>query len=103
MKYKVRITHEAKQEIQALCNYIAQDSPEASQRWRRAIRERILGLQNFPLRHAFASEAEALGIPLHQMVFGSYRVLYTVTEREVIVWGVRHGARRPLEPGDLPR
>ena len=101
MKYKVRVTDRGMQEIQAAAEYIAQDSPEASQRWRRAIRERILGLNVFPLRYGMAPEAQDLEVSLRQMLFGSYRVLYTVTDKEVVVWGIRHSARQPIVPEDL--
>jgi toxin ParE1/3/4 len=101
MKYKVRITREVQQELQAIGDYIARESPDASRRWRRAIRGQILSLKNFPFRHALAPEADTLGIALHQMTFGAYRVLYQIEQNEVQIWGVRHSARRPLEPGDL--
>jgi len=63
----------------------------------------IESLRHFPLRHGLAPEAQAVGVSLHQMMHGQYRVLYTLDNDIVIVHGVRHGARRPLRPDELPR
>jgi hypothetical protein len=47
-------------------------------------------------------EAQAAGADVRQMMHGVYRILYTVDAGNVTVHGVRHGARRPLDPGELP-
>ena len=49
-----------------------------------------------------APEAQAAGVELRQLIHGMYRVLYTVETNMVTIHAVRHGARRPLRPDELP-
>ena len=102
MVHKVWITQRAFEQIDESANHIALDSPEAARRWRDAILLDIESLQQFPLRHGLAPEAEAVGVPLHQMMHGVYRILYTVEPGFVTIHGVRHGERRPMRPEELP-
>jgi hypothetical protein len=60
-------------------------------------------LQHFPLRHGLAPEAAAVGIEVRQMMHGVYRILYTVDANVVTIHGIRHGARRPLRPDEIPQ
>jgi plasmid stabilization system protein ParE len=103
MAIKVRISRQASEQIAAIADYIARDSPEASSRWRDRLLADIDSLRNFPLRHGLAPEAEAVGVQVHQMMHGWYRVLYTVDGDVVNVHIVRHGARHPLRSDELPR
>jgi hypothetical protein len=61
-----------------------------------------------PLRCPLAQEADALGLPLRQLLYGSrrtaYRILFLVFEDpdpKVRIVAIRYGARRALEPEDL--
>jgi plasmid stabilization system protein ParE len=103
MAHSVRITRRTYEQIDETATYIALDSPDAARRWRDKILLDIESLQNFPLRHAIAPEAEAVGVDVRQMMHGVYRILYTVDANVVTVHGIRHGARRPLRPDELPR
>ena len=102
MEYSVELTQRAYDELDAIVDYIARQAPEAARRWRDAILRDMETLAYFPLRHGLAPEAQAVGADLHQMMFGVYRILYTVDEKQVTVHGIRHGARRPLRPDELP-
>jgi toxin ParE1/3/4 len=102
MAIEVRISRQAMEQIAAIAEYIARDSPEASRKWRNAILDDIDSLHHFPMRHGLAPEAEAAGVPVRQMTHGWYRVLYTVDGDVVNVHIVRHGARRSLRAAELP-
>ena len=102
MEHSVCLTRRAYDEIDAIVSYIAQDAPVAARRWRDSILRQIDTLKYFPLRHGLAPEAQAVAVDVRQMMHGVYRVLYTVEADIVTVHGVRHGARRPLQPGELP-
>ncbi len=102
MAHSVRITQRAFEQIDAAADYIALDSLEAARRWRDRRLLEMESLQHFPLRHAMAPEAEAVGVSVRQMMHGVYRILYTVDGNVVTVQGIRHGARRPLRPDELP-
>ncbi len=71
-------------------------------RWRDAVLSRIGALKHFPLRHGLSPEAQAVGRDIRQAIHGAYRILYMVNEREVVVLGVRHGARRLLRGDEFP-
>lgn len=101
MGHSIRITLRAYDDIDGIVSYIAQDAPEAAKRWRFSILNRISSLRVFPLKHGIAPEAHALDVPIRQTIHGAYRILYTVEADVVTIHGVRHGARRPLGPGDL--
>jgi toxin ParE1/3/4 len=102
MKHKVLLTPQVKQDIEAAYLYIRADSPEAARRWRIRLRDLIRTLSFFPQRHEIAAEARDCEVELRQMLYGNYRVLYTVDADTVKVHGLRHGARRPLRPDELP-
>jgi plasmid stabilization system protein ParE len=102
MAHEVKLTHAALDQLDDIVSYIARDAPDRARQWRDRILNQIESLEHFPLRHGLAPEADVLGVPIHQMMFGSYRVLYAVTNQLVIVHGIRHGARRWLRSADLP-
>jgi plasmid stabilization system protein ParE len=102
MALSIRITRRAYDDIDGIVGYIAQDAPEAAKRWQTSVLKRVGLLNVFPLKHGLAPEAYALNVAIRQTIHGAYRILYTVEEDAIIVHGVRHAARRPLGPGDLP-
>jgi plasmid stabilization system protein ParE len=103
MAHEVQITQRAYEQLDAIVDYISKDAPDRAHRWRERILIEIESLARFPLRHGLAPEAEAVGVRLHQVMFGVYRVLYTVDDSVVTVHGVRHGARRFLHSEELPK
>jgi plasmid stabilization system protein ParE len=97
MGHEVRLTERAFEEIDAIVGYISRDSPQAAIHWQDAILRKAASLANFPLRHSLAPEASVVGVEVRQTFHGSYRILYVVDGNDVIVHGIRHGARLPLE------
>jgi plasmid stabilization system protein ParE len=103
MAHKVRITSEAEAELRGIGDYIAsQGAPQAALRFVKSIRGRIVGLRTFPEAYELAPEAAAVGVELRLLIHGMYRILYTIDDNEVTIHAVRHGARRPLRPDELP-
>jgi plasmid stabilization system protein ParE len=102
MKNKVLLTPQVKQDIEAAYLYIRADAPEAARRWRIRLRDLVRSLAYLPERHEIAAESRDSEVELRQMLYGNYRILYTVDVDNVKVHGLRHGARRPLRPDELP-
>jgi plasmid stabilization system protein ParE len=103
MAYKVRLTPQAEADLRSIGDYIAaQHAPEAARRFVQSLRRRVALLETFPEGYGLAPEAQAVGVELRQMVHGMYRVLYIVEDKTVTIHAVRHGARRPLRPDELP-
>jgi toxin ParE1/3/4 len=103
MKHRVLLTPQVKQDIGAAYLHIRADAPETARRWRIRLGELIHTLSYFPERHEIAAEARDSGVELRQMLYGNYRVLYSVDSDGVKVHGLRHGARLPLGPHELPK
>jgi toxin ParE1/3/4 len=103
MKRSVRLTPQAKQDIEAAYLFIRNDAPVAARRWRAGLQRTIRTLSTFSDRCEVAAEAREVGVELRQMLYGSYRVLYTVEATTVQVHALRHGARRPLIADEVER
>ena len=103
MPHRVCITPEAETDLRSIGDYIvAQSAPEAARRFVQSLRRRIASLKTFPAAYGMAPEVEAVGVELRQMTHGMYRILYTIEGQVVTIHAVRHGARRPLRPSELP-
>jgi toxin ParE1/3/4 len=101
MHHKVRLSDEALRQIEAIGDYIAQDSPQNSLRWVQRIRSTIDSLGNFPERHAVLYTPQQAGREVRQTHYGVYRILYEIQADAVFVLTVRHGARRPIGPDEV--
>ena len=102
MRRKVLLTPQVKQDIEVAYLFIRADAPETARRWRTRLRALIRTLSTFPERHEIAAEARESGVELRQMLYGNYRILYKVDSGTVRVHALRHGARRPMRPDELP-
>jgi toxin ParE1/3/4 len=103
MRFKVRITLEVKQQIEAVSGYIAQDSTRNARNWRHNIRERIRSLGTMPEKYEIAYRADQVGRDIRRTFFGVYRILYTIDRDTIVVVSIRHGARKPLSLEELRR
>jgi plasmid stabilization system protein ParE len=103
MADKVQLTDSAYEQIDFIVGHISRDSPEAAVRWRINLFREIESLQHFPLKHGLAPEAKRAGMEVRQTFYGMYRILYTVRDEVITVHSVRHGRRRALRQGELPR
>ena len=105
MSFTVQVHPAAVESIHEAQEWIAQRSGEAAERWLNGLEEAILSLQDFPTRCGLAPESKRLKFELRQFIYGKrsgrYRVLFVVRGNAVHVLEVRHGARRPLDPGEL--
>ena len=94
-KYRVRIVHEAEEDLAELVDYIAQqDSVERAN----VVLEKLLTLcerlEQHPERGHFLPELRSLGIKIYREVhFKPYRVIYEVIGREVFILLVVDGRR----------
>ena len=76
-------------DLAAIIDWIANDSPSAADRFHREIVERIVLLASFP-----ESGGPCLEYPkARQLIHDNYVVYYTVNRRELIIRAVVHGAR----------
>jgi len=79
---------------------LAEQTPDAADRWFDAIYDTIGSLEIFPERAPLAPESEFFNVEIREIFHGhrqhKYRILFTVSGNEVHVLHVRHGARLAL-------
>ncbi|MBX9791797.1 MAG: type II toxin-antitoxin system RelE/ParE family toxin [Pirellulales bacterium] len=101
MAYRVEFTADAKAELDAIVAYIAADAPGRALSWLERFRQLADTLAHHPERCAVAPEARLVNFPVRQLLYGNYRVLYTITDSTVYVLHVRHAARRWMRAGEI--
>lgn len=92
-KFKVEITPAAERDIEAVWDYIAQDSPDNASAFIIALEEQIEALEHFPLRCPFIPENAILGTSYRHLLHGNYRTIFRIAGKAVIILRVIHGAR----------
>ena len=92
-KFRVSITRVAENDIEEAWSFIAQDSPEAADKFIGRLEEQIETLEIFPNRCPLIPENEILGTRYRHMVYGDYRTVFRVASRTVYILRVIHGAR----------
>jgi plasmid stabilization system protein ParE len=97
-QFLVDFTRAAEREIEQIQEWIAVDSLEASGRWVDGLLAVVDRLEKMPSRCPLAPENESHVEEIRQMLYGSYRILFTILPERVVILHVRHGARLPLRP-----
>lgn len=94
---KVRWSPLALERIEDIAQYIAQDNPEAARRWVDALFSTVERLADFPESGRMVPE---VGIKrIREVIFGSYRVIYSVRDN-VDILTVRRSSQL-LRPNEL--
>lgn len=78
--------------------YIRQDAPMAADRWFNGLIDAVNSLEEMPRRCPLAPENEFFDEEIRHLIYGAYRILFTIEGKSVHVLHVRHGARRYLKP-----
>jgi plasmid stabilization system protein ParE len=89
---RLRYTRRGAAELDEVLAFIEARSPRAARR----VQARIQVVINLLLQHAHAGQRTSKG-RLRRMIASPYPYLifYQATEDEIVIHGVRHGARRP--------
>lgn len=94
MKYEVVITSTAETNLREIHRYIALDSPVAARRFVTGLRGKIKTLSLMPERCPFAPEDGLDGITIRHLLYGNYRIIFTIEAGLVVILQIRHGARK---------
>ena len=100
MKYTVLIEPTAEEDITEAALWIAESAPVAAQRWQDGLEDAVNSLEDFPHRCSLAPEAETFDYEIRHLLYGNYRILFTIRGSTVHVLHVRHAARRTMTPED---
>lgn len=87
----VVISVEAENDLEAIGDYIAKDSPDRAISFIRELRDKCLALAAVPHGFPIISRYESLGI--RKQTHGNYLIFYRVGSDEITVIHVLHGAR----------
>jgi plasmid stabilization system protein ParE len=108
MKYRLRLTEEAAARLISIARWYAETSQSLSiaVEWYDGFLVTLESLRDDPLRGVVAAENNLFEFELREIYYGSgkritHRALYRIVSDTVEVLTIRHGAERPLKPGDL--
>lgn len=103
-RWNVVVELSAQQDIAEAHLWLADRDPDAAANWFDSIYDSIGSLEIFPERCPLAPESKYLNREIREIFHGrrqnKYRILFDVTEHEVHVLHVRHGARLALGEGE---
>ena len=103
-RWNVIVELPAQRDIAEARLWLAEREPDAAERWFNSIYDTIGSLETFPERCPLAPESKSFNTEIREIFHGrrqhKYRILFTVSENEVHVLHIRHGARRAL--GEIP-
>ena len=78
--------------------WINEQSEQAALHWYEGLLKAFRSLERNPLRCPLAPEHAFFEEQIRQLVYGKYRILFTVEAEMVFVLRVRHAARERLRP-----
>jgi len=84
--------------VREAAEYIARDKPGAAKGWAEGVFRRVAQLTDFPTSGRVVPE---LGREdLRELIQGTYRIIYRIEKKAVLILTVRHG-KRLLDPKEL--
>jgi len=89
--YNVIIPASVSEKIEDQALYIAMDKPEVALAWYEDLHEQISTLENFPERCPLAPENQYTDDEIRHLLFGDYRVLFSVVDQDVFVLEFKSG------------
>src|SRR3989338_10976230 len=92
-KFSVEITKIAEQDIEAIWNYIAQDSQRMADLFILELEKQGSTLEHFPFRCPLIPESKSLGEQYRHLLFGNYRTVFRIEGKKVYILRVIHGSR----------
>ena len=99
-RHSVIILPSAEQDIGEAYEWLAVHDADAAIRWYNRLLEVIFSLNIFPERAPLAPESKSFNREIREVFHGQrqhkYRILFAVTDNEVHILHVRHGARLSL-------
>lgn len=93
---KVRYSRRALADLEEIADYIRARSPKSALSVERRIRRDIDLLASFPRLGRPTDDPEVRVLPV---VKYPYLVYYEITGQVIVVHHIRHGARKPYDPG----
>ena len=96
--YRVEPTDKALADAGEAYFWINDQSAAAALRWYEGLMKAFRSLEKKPLRCPLAPESAFFEEEIRQLIYGKYRILFTVAGETVFVLRVRHSAQEHLKP-----
>ncbi len=105
MAFQVELSRRAANDIEEIFHYIEveSDAPMNAARWRSGLEKQLRQLTFLAGSMPFAEENRHAPCEVRQMLFGKFRILYTVQSDVAFVLTIRHGHRLPISEAELNR
>lgn len=91
---KVEWTDEALRHLQAIVDYISEDSPDRAFDFAAKIESKALRLGHFPQSGRIVPEWQDASIIFREIVVDNYRLIYRIRKQTVEITTVYHGMRQ---------
>ena len=100
MEFQVKLTANAKREIETAYLWLKQNNPVYADQWFRFLMNAITTLQDKPRRCALARENDDFPEEIRQFIFGKsknkYRIIFTIRDDMVYVVYFRHSSQSSI-------
>lgn len=96
--YRVEPTDKALVDAGEAYFWINEQSEGVALRWYEGLLKAFRSLEKNPLRCPLAPESALFEEEIRQLIYGKYRILFTVEGETVFVLRVRHSAQEHLKP-----
>ena len=93
MKYALHITQQGEADLDEIMDYIAMDAPLRAESFVDELLDKIRSLSAMPTRCPVAPETVGKQVEIRHLIHGSYRILFLIEGKTVLVLRVIHGAR----------
>jgi plasmid stabilization system protein ParE len=100
VQYRVLITTAAETDLDAAFEWIARSSPANAELVIDHLIASIRSLARLPRRFALAPENRSFPEEVRHVTIDSFRVIYAIEGRQVVVLRIRHAAQRALNDTD---
>jgi plasmid stabilization system protein ParE len=98
VRHRIIVQPSAQQDIAEAYGYLGGAIGWRADVWLERLDAAIQTLSDMPKRCALARENEHFPEEIRQLLFESYRVLFTIQGDRVVILHVRHKAQAPLQP-----
>jgi plasmid stabilization system protein ParE len=99
--YRVIILPPALDDMELAHRRIKRESPMRADTWVNGAERACQTLSEMPRRCPLAPENDSLDYETRQLLYGAYRILFTIEDDTVLILHVRHGARRSMTPDEM--
>lgn len=92
-RFQVSLARKAQQDIEEIWTFIAKDSQADAAKFIDRLDKQVATLERFPERCPLISENRLMHSRYRHLVYGRYRTIFRISEKNVLVVRVIHGAR----------